>query len=200
MAENSLKKLLMKPTLEVARGLLGCTLTTRVGGRETSGIIVETEAYHGDIDEASHCYRKRTARNEAMFGRPGTVYVYFIYGMHYCLNIVTEAEDTGAAVLIRAIEPSSGIDVMQRRRHSRKLEGLANGPGKLCKALGIDKKLLGEHILESQSIAIEMSRQFRAIDIGCSSRIGISRAQDLPWRFFINGNKWVSCCGSSRQS
>lgn len=192
MKKNQLKSLLRESTLDVARGLLGCRLITRVHGAETSGMIVEVEGYHGTLDEAAHSFGRRTRRNDIMFGRPGFCYVYFIYGMHYCANIVTEEEGTGAAVLFRALEPLTGIEEMQKRRGLTEPKKLCSGPAKLCEALAIDRQMLGEDMLSSQLISIEPYTDFDDSHIGKSKRIGISKAQHLEWRFFVRGNGFVS--------
>ncbi len=189
MKPSSLYKL---PTLKLAKRLLGATLTTIIDGKETSGRIVEVEAYHGDTDPACHCYYRRTERNEVMFWEPGHCYVYLIYGMHYCVNIVSEKRGTGAAVLIRAVEPLTGIDIMLQRRRCNKHSNLTNGPAKLCKALGIDKSLLGEHFLDSERISITPQKPLTANQIIQTTRIGISKGQDLPWRFYDSQSKWIS--------
>ena len=180
------------PTLKLAKRLLGATLTTTIKGKETSGRIVEVEAYHGDTDPACHCFYWRTPRNEVMFWNPGYCYVYFIYGMHYCFNIVSEARDTGAAVLIRAVEPLAGIELMQQRRRSKKEKELTNGPAKLCQALGIDKRFLGEHLLDSKLISITPQKPLATSQIVETTRIGISQGKDLPWRFYDSKSSWIS--------
>ena len=184
--------LLRQPTVQVARSLLGCLLVTCIEGEETAGMIVETEAYYGPTDAASHCYRGLTERNEVMFREAGHCYVYFIYGMHYCVNVVTEAASIGAAALIRGLEPVRGVDIMLRRRHTAKFRNLTNGPARLCEALGIDPQCKGEHYLRSKRIWLEKYRQVDERDIATSLRIGISKAADLPWRFFIRDNPYVS--------
>lgn len=182
------------PTLEVAPRLLGMTLSTTIKGKTTSGKIVEVEAYRGDIDEAAHSFGRRTKRNEIMYQAGGLCYVYFIYGMHYCVNVVTEKEDFGAAVLIRALEPIDGIEIMKKRRGLKEGEiyNLTNGPSKLCEALAIDKKLLGEHFLRSDKIKLIPSDEVTADEVHATTRIGISKSKDLPWRFYIKGNPWIS--------
>ena len=192
MSTKQLRALLKQNTIEVAKGLIGQKLSTMVDGKLSSGIIVETEAYGGLDDEASHSFRGITKRNEQMFGRPGCCYVYFIYGMHYCVNVVTEAEGTGAAVLIRALEPLDGIPLMQARRGVNSLRDLTNGPAKLCEALAIDKSMLGEDFLNSKLIFIEPCKKLPAEAIGCSQRIGISKSTHLKKRYFLRANGFVS--------
>lgn len=191
---SSLRRLLSGPTLEAAKGLLGCTLTTHVRGEKTSGMIVEVEAYGGcDVfDEACHAHKGLTPRTKIMFDKPGLCYVYFIYGMYHCVNVVTESEGVGAAVLIRALEPLEGIETMKKRRQIAIEKNLANGPGKLCQALAIDKKLLGEDFLSSKKISIEPYQKIKSDKIKETQRIGISKAVELPWRFFIDKHPCVS--------
>jgi DNA-3-methyladenine glycosylase len=180
------------PTLEAAKKLLGCVLTTCVGKQKVSGMIVEVEAYRGDIDPAAHCYGGRTQRNAVMFGPPGHIYVYFIYGLHYCVNVVTEKEGIGAAVLIRALEPRAGLEAMQQRRGCKNMKQLTNGPAKICEALAIDNKMLGADVRRSKIITLERHKTFKASEISASPRIGISKATELKWRFYVKGNVWVS--------
>lgn len=131
-----------RDTLLVARELLGKRLVRVLRGKRLSGIIVETEAYIGEEDKASHAARGRTLRNQVMYGPPGHAYIYFVYGMHYCLNVVAEREGFAAAVLLRALVPQEGDEDMLRRRSGRK-DTLADGPAKLCQALAIDRRLNG---------------------------------------------------------
>ncbi|MCO6430177.1 MAG: DNA-3-methyladenine glycosylase [Deltaproteobacteria bacterium] len=184
-----------RPTLEVARELLGTVLVSMVGGKVTAGMIVEVEAYHQDGDLASHTSIGRTSRNEVMFWEGGHCYVYFIYGMHHCVNVVTENSGTGAAVLIRAVEPLVGLEVMQRRRRlgSRYTPcELTAGPGKLCQALGINRSLLGHHFMTSPTVRIERYKNFRETSIACGPRIGISKSKELPWRLAIKDHPCLS--------
>lgn len=178
--------------LKVAPYLLGMKLSTRLDGRVTSGIIVEVEAYEAKGDEASHTFRGETKRNKIMFGAAGLCYVYFTYGMHYCVNVVTGKQGVGSAVLIRAIEPIQGEKIMLNRR--KRVEGtrITNGPAKLTQALGIDKELLGEDLLSSKRIWLEPFRKVTKSEITRSARIGISKAKELEWRFYIKDNAWVS--------
>ncbi|NMC63793.1 MAG: DNA-3-methyladenine glycosylase [SAR324 cluster bacterium] len=192
MKKKSLKRLLLGPTVEVAKDLIGYRLVTSVKGHRCAGMIVETEAYDGSIDEASHSFRGKTTRNSIMFEEAGLCYVYFTYGMHYCVNVVTGDKGKGAAVLIRALEPLEGIEIMKRRRGQSKLENLCNGPAKLCQALGIDKKMLGEDLRSSEIIRIEAYKGFPDSEIVTSKRIGITKSKDLEWRFYLKGNLFVS--------
>ena len=183
-----------RPTPEVARRLLGHVLLSEVGGRRTAGRIVETEAYLGPEDPASHGYRaRRTARNESMFAPPGTAYVYFTYGIHWCLNAVTEREGFPAAVLIRALEPLEGLAIMRRRRGGAGVpdRALCSGPAKLCQALGITGRNDGEPLTRGQlRILRNHVRQHGAIIV--TPRIGITRAVAWPLRFVVKGSPWVS--------
>lgn len=186
------KRFYQKETLLVARALLNQMLVTNIGGVRTSGIIVETEAYGGLIDEAAHSYRGVTKRTEVMFREGGFCYVYFIYGAHYCVNVVTGAEGEGSAVLIRAVEPCDGKEVMEARRPGAAGSDLTNGPGKLCKALSIGPSLLGEWLPDSHLIWLEKRKALPPERIGASPRIGISKATTFEWRFFDKSSLWVS--------
>jgi len=180
-----------RPTAEVARRLLGQILVSRIRGREVVGRIVETEAYLGPHDPACHAYgHRRTARTEPLYGPPGTAYVYFTYGMHWCLNAVTERVDYPAAVLIRALEPLEGIALMRRRRGDVPDRALCAGPARLCEALGIT----GEHnggSLERGSVRILPGSRTR-LRVVVTPRIGITTARDWPLRFVIAGSPWLS--------
>jgi len=180
-----------RPTAEVARRLLGQILVSRIGGREVVGRIVETEAYIGPHDPACHAYgHRRTARTEPLYGPPGTAYVYFTYGMHWCLNAVTERVDYPAAVLIRALEPLAGITLMRRRRGPVADRALCAGPARLCEALGIT----GEHngaSLERGVVRILAGGRTR-FRVAVTPRIGITTARDWPLRFVIADSRWLS--------
>ena len=181
-----------RPTSEVARRLLGQVLISEVGGRAVAGRVVETEAYIGPEDPACHGYgARRTRRNESLFGPPGTAYVYFTYGMHWCLNAVTEAEGFPAAVLIRALEPLDGLEMMRRRRGGVSDRRLCSGPAKLCEALGVTGRLDGVSLQRGPlRIVREPARQ--RFPVVATPRIGISRAAEWPLRFVIEGSPWVS--------
>lgn len=186
-----------RPTLIVARELLGQWLVREIDGRRLSGLIVETEAYIGPHDSASHASRGRTARTEVMFGPPGYTYVYFVYGMHYMLNLVTELEGFPAAVLIRAVEPVEGLEIMRARRQRVKSEfDLTNGPGKLCQALAIDKTLHNWDVSLGQKLWLESGNLLPNPLVATGPRIGIAYArpedQLVPWRFWLQGNPFVS--------
>jgi len=178
----------------IARQLLGKVLVTKINSELTSGIIVETEAY-SDKEKGSHAFKGMTKRNEVMFGPGGKAYVYLCYGVHEMFNVVTNNEGKADAILIRALEPLEGIEVMLERMNTNYATRITSGPGKLAKALGIDRKLNGEK-LTMNKIWIEDERvKIKRSDIVSSPRIGIDYAGDdalLPWRFTIRGNKWIS--------
>jgi DNA-3-methyladenine glycosylase len=173
---------------DVAKALLGCLLVSRIGGKNvtTSGIIVETEAYLGERDPGSHAFRGRTSRNEPMFGEPGRAYVYLTYGKHYLLNVVTQPVGTAGAVLIRALEPVEGIEIMKERRKCQNLKDLTTGPGKLTQALGITI----EHNTLDLTKDLVWIEPYITGEIQTSYRIGVSDRQVL--RYFIKGNPFVS--------
>jgi DNA-3-methyladenine glycosylase len=177
-------------TVEVSKRLLGCILVRVLRGRRIAGRIVEVEAYRGAEDPASHAYRGMTRRNVVMFGEPGHAYVYFTMGMHWCLNITTEEPGTAGAVLVRALEPFEGVDMMVRRRGRNRLEELTNGPAKLTQALSIDGGMNGEDLTRSRRLFLERGRRVK--DIGTSSRVGISSGTEHKWRFFLKGSRFVS--------
>lgn len=172
----------------VAPRLLGSVLERQIDGQLLRARIVETEAY-SQTDAASHSYRGQTARTDVMFGPSGHAYIYFTYGMHYCLNVVCGPVGYGAAVLIRAVEPLQGQDVMAIRRHGR--ADLTNGPAKLCQAFGVTRALNG-HDLHSGDLRLVLQPPVPPDGIVQTTRIGITRAQDVPWRFYLRGNAHVS--------
>lgn len=179
-------------TVSVARALLGQLLCRRSDAGLAAGIIVETEAYVSQNDPACHAFRGRTGRNAAMFGPPGRAYIYFIYGNHNCFNVVTAPTGTGEAVLIRALEPAAGVELMQRRRGKKKsLVELANGPGKLCQAMAIDRSL-DEQDLRRSPLWLSAGREVAREAVLSSPRIGISRAKEKLLRFYIKDNEYVS--------
>jgi len=179
----------------VAQDLLGKLIVRKSGRSILSGRIVEVEAYRGAKDPASHAYRGKTNRNEVMFREGGYLYVYFTYGMHFCANVVTGKRDYGEAVLIRAVEPITGIEALKRNRSIDKSAGefyaLTNGPAKLCQAFGITGKDNGTDLLGDEIFFIE-GKSIPKSATGTSVRIGISRGREKRWRFFIKNNKWVS--------
>ena len=183
--------------VQIARELLGKYLFTKFEGKLTGGIITETEAYAGEIDRASHAFGgRRTAKNEHMYAHPGTAYVYICYGMHQMFNIVTNEKDIPDAVLIRAVEPLQGADIMLQRTGKRKADfTLTKGPGNVGKALGIFKKHSGMHLLDEEIYLIDDNFKIDPGLIGTSKRIGVESAfpdSELPYRFYIKGNKYVS--------
>jgi DNA-3-methyladenine glycosylase len=176
----------------VSRELLGAILECRTDEGIASGIIVETEAYVGEHDAACHAAAGRTKRTEPLYGPPGNAYVYFIYGMHWCINAVTRAEGLPSAVLIRALEPLDGIELMRRRRpKARNDRELTNGPGKLCAALGIDRRMNGLP-LQHYPLVIREGRIISDRDVLVTPRIGITQAADWPLRYLVRGNHFVS--------
>jgi DNA-3-methyladenine glycosylase len=177
-----------RPTVELARDLLSCVLLHG----DTAGMIVETEAYLGADDLAAHSSRGKTDRTSVIFGPAGRAYVYFIYGMHECLNIVAEADGVPGCVLIRALEPLCGIDEMRERRNWQgSVIGLANGPGKLTQALAITREQYGQR-LDKGDLTIRRWRKKPEFEIGVTPRIGIRECADWPLRFIWAGHPCVS--------
>lgn len=181
-------KLDLSDSLVGARSLLGWKLIHSTDQGTTAGIIVETEAYHMD-DEASHAYGGERVRNGPLFRPQGTIYVYFTYGMHYCFNIVTGSEGSGQGVLIRALEPVDGLDLMKRRRRQNTLNALCNGPAKLVQAMGVTKELNGKTIWEGQ---LKLEKGYIPANITQTTRVGISKAANMPWRFYVSNSKYIS--------
>ncbi len=182
--------------LTVARELLGKLLVVpAANGARVSGMIVETEAYRGPRDRASHAYGgRRTKRTETMYLRGGAAYVYFVYGMYYQFNVVTNVKDTPHAVLVRALQPVEGIEIMRQRRQTHSDANLTSGPGKLCIAMGIDRKLDREDLL-GERIWIEEGEKIPRTRIATGPRVGIDYAAEWvekPWRFWLKGNPFVS--------
>ena len=181
-----------RETEVVAREMLGTILECRTEQGIASGIIVETEAYVGEEDPACHAAVGRTRRTEPLYGRPGLSYVYFIYGVHWCFNAVTRAQGLPSAVLVRALQPLEGIELMKARRGPRvSAVNLTNGPGKLCAALGIDGSLNGVS-LQSGPLVIREGNRADTSKIVTTTRIGITKAADWPLRFYIEGNEFIS--------
>jgi DNA-3-methyladenine glycosylase len=175
-----------RDTLTVARELLGQRLVRVVEGRRLSGWITEVEAYVGEDDAACHASAGRTLRTEVMYGPPGHAYVYLIYGMHHCLNVVTEKESFPAAILIRAIEPVEGLKTMRTSRPGRRDAELTNGPGKLCQALQIDRRLNRIDLCVSDELFLEGAAAVPEADILTTPRVGVRGdevALNAPWRF-----------------
>lgn len=181
--------ILNEPSSEVAPRLLGCIIEREINGELIAVKIVETEAYD-QSDVASHSYGGRTPRTDVMFGPAGHLYVYFTYGMHYCCNVVVGEEGHGAAVLIRAVEPLSGIELIEEYRGKGGIEA-TNGPAKLCQALDIDKSLNG-HDLREGSVKLIVRPELPPSAITQTTRIGISQGRDTAWRFYITDNPFVS--------
>lgn len=191
-----------RDTILVARELLGKVIVHEINGQKLSGKIVEAEAYMGVTDKAAHSYGgRRTSRVEVMYGKPGFAYVFIIYGMYYCFNTVTREEGTPQAVLIRAVEPIEGIDLMAENRFKKpynqltksQIKNLTNGPGKLCGALLIDKAQNGEDLCGDKLYIEEGDNE--KFNIIAAKRVGIDyaeEAKDYPWRFYIEDNKYVS--------
>lgn len=177
-------------TLEVARDLLGMILVREVPEGVMAGRIVEVEAYRGSDDPASHAYRGMTRRNKVMWGKPGTAYVYRIYGIHFCLNVVTEPEGVPAAVLIRAVEPLLGTELMLRNRRVRRLRDLTSGPAKLTKAMLIDERLNGWDMTIGKVLYIARGEPVSDEEVATSPRIGVEDRR--PWRFYVKVSPFVS--------
>ncbi|PYP72262.1 MAG: DNA-3-methyladenine glycosylase [Gemmatimonadetes bacterium] len=189
-----------RPTAEVARRLLGQVLVSDVRSRRTAGRIVETEAYVGPHDPACHAWGgRRTPRCEWLYGPPGTAYIYFTYGMHWCLNAVTEAPGYPAAVLIRALEPLAGLETMRRRRGGVPDGQLCSGPARLCEALGITGALNGVSLARRAAaggsplrIVSDGRRPSTRSRVAVTPRIGVTRAADWPLRFLLKDSPWAS--------
>ena len=181
-----------RPTLTVARELLGKELVWRGSGGPMGGVIVEVEAYLGGSDPASHAYRGETRRNRTMFGAPGHAYVYFTYGMHHCLNVVTEEAGTPHAILLRALAPSTGLARWQAARPDLPLARIASGPGRLCRALGLDRAHDGLDLTRSELVIRERPGAAKAGEVRSGPRIGIRLARTLPYRFWLAGEPAVS--------
>ena len=191
------KNFYTRDVLIVARELAGKILVKNKNGKLYAGKIVEVEAYDGLIDEAAHTFLGKTERNKIMFEEGGYFYVYFTYGAHYCCNIVVGQKNHGAAILIRAVEPLSGIEFMEANRLRRKSENqkeilsLTNGPGKLCQAFEINRSHNGED-LTGDTIYLLNAPKIKQENIVQTKRIGIKKSVDLPWRFYIKDNHFVS--------
>ena len=184
-------------TLRIARDLLGKLLVVPdERGQRVSGVIVETEAYLGEIDKAAHSFGgRRTERNEITYAEGGHVYVFFVYGMYYQLNLVTGREGHPHVVLVRAVEPVEGIEVMRERRGVMKDTNLTSGPGKLCIAFRITRKFNGEDLAVSDKIWVEQYRSIRKSEVLSGPRVGIDYAGEfvqMPWRFWVKENAFVS--------
>ena len=178
-------------TRSLARKLLGKVLVSETDEGLTSGIIVETEAYLFKNDPACHAHKGQTKRNAPMFGQAGTSYVYLIYGMYYCFNVVSAKKGIGEAVLIRALEPLEGKDIMFSRRGVKKEKDLCSGPGKLCDALAINKSH-NELCLRKSVLRIKDAPDIKKFKIYQTTRIGINVGKDLPLRYYIKDNSFIS--------
>jgi len=191
------KSFYKRDLLTVAKELLGKVLIKKNPKNLLAANIVEVEAYNGEIDKAAHTYSGRTERNKVMFNEGGFLYVYLSYGVHHCCNIVTGFEEKGTAVLIRAVEPLKGLDMMIKNRFSRKLKNdmeiinLTSGPGKVCKALGINKDHSGIDLTGNKIFLLDQPK-VKASEIGISKRIGITKSTNYPWRFYIKENQFLS--------
>jgi DNA-3-methyladenine glycosylase len=182
-----------RPVVAVARDLIGCL----VAHDRCAGVIVETEAYH-DSEPACHAFVGLTDRTRVLFGPPGHAYVYRSYGIHACLNAVCEPPGVGAAVLIRALEPVEGIDLMRARRGLERVEDLCSGPGKLTQALGIELADNGCDLSDGPVVIARRPRGWRDAPVAASQRIGITKATELPWRFCAVGSRCLSRPALSR--
>ena len=195
--EKLKRRFYTRNTLTVAKELLGKIIVKNENGNVLSGKIVEVEAYDGDIDEAAHTYIGKTKRNEIMFEEGGYLYVYFTYGVHFCCNVVTGVKGKGTAILIRGIEPIEGLDVMIKNRFGRDLVNekekfnLTSGPGKICQAFSINRKHYGVD-LTGDEIFILIQPNLEDDEIVTGRRIGIKKSIELPWRFYIKDNPYVS--------
>jgi DNA-3-methyladenine glycosylase len=176
-----------RPVVEVARDLVGCVVTHG----DCAGVIVETEAYH-DSEPACHAYVGVTPRTRTLFGPPGRAYVYRSYGIHALLNAVSEPEGIGAAVLIRALEPLAGIDLMRARRGLEPLRELCSGPGKLTQALAVELHHNASDLGRGPIVISERRKAWREVAVKADTRIGITRAVELPWRFCAAGSRFLS--------
>jgi DNA-3-methyladenine glycosylase len=180
-------------TVQAAQELLGKYLVRVHPDGVTTGMILETEAYAGPEDLASHASRGRTPRTAVMFGPPGFAYVYVIYGLHHCLNVVTEPEGYPAAVLIRAVQPDEGLDLMRARRQREEITLLASGPGRLCQSFGVERSLSGLDLC-GETLFVEDHHR-RPAGIIATPRIGVDYAgswKEVPWRFYIAGHPGIS--------
>ena len=181
-----------RPSPEVGPDLLGRILVRRVGdGTLLTARIVEAEAYQED-DPASHSFRGRTNRTEVMFGPPGHAYVYFTYGMHLCMNVVTGSTGEGSAVLLRAAEPLEGLEEMSRRRGTNDPRALCSGPGRLCQALGIDRAENGLDLVPGRRLWLLEGAPVAPSKMNVGSRVGITSGTERPWRFSVRGDRFVS--------
>jgi DNA-3-methyladenine glycosylase len=183
---------LQSETIALARSLIGTVLVRETEAGTIAGRIVETEAYLPGVDPASHAFRGRTNRNATMFREHGYAYVYFIYGRSFCLNVTSEDAGLGAAVLVRSVEPLLGLDIMARHRGTATARDLARGPGRLAQAFAIDRSLDGRDMLGDGDLRLARIDDEPSIAIGVSRRIGLTKAAELPLRFFARGSEFLS--------
>jgi DNA-3-methyladenine glycosylase len=181
-----------RETLTVAEELLGKQLVKNTNNARLVGRIVEVEAYRGSDDPGSHAYRGMTPRNRLMFGEGGFAYVYFTYGKHHCFNVTTGREGTPGAVLVRALEPMEGVEIMQKNRRRRRMRDLTNGPGKLTEAMRITKRQNGLDLTEGGELFIRRPRVEENFEVVVARRVGIRFGVKKPWRFYIKNNEFVS--------
>ena len=191
MIERLRRRNLPIDTIRLARYLIGKTLVHELRGRRTSGRIVETEAYPVG-DAAGHAFQGKTRRNASLYLARGHAYVYFAYGMYYCLNVSSERSGVGAGVLLRALEPVEGISLMQERRGSSSLRDLARGPGRLAIAMAIDGRYDGVDLCEDPALWLGVCDSQDRVLVSATTRIGLSREQSRPWRFYERGSVFVS--------
>jgi DNA-3-methyladenine glycosylase len=197
MKPLSLSFYLQQDVVHIARSLLGKILHTQLDGHYTSGMIVETEAYNGIVDKASHAYgNRRTNRTEIMFAQGGVAYVYFCYGIHHLFNVVSNVEGVPHATLIRALEPLNGLDMMLERRRKLKVDhSITKGPGSVAQAMGLHTRHSGESLMGPAIWITEADEKINQKDIIASPRIGVDYAQEdalLPYRFYLANNPYVS--------
>jgi DNA-3-methyladenine glycosylase len=186
------RKFFLGDTLKIARELLGKIIVKHDGKNILKGKIVETEAYIGEHDPACHAFQKFTDRSSVLYEKGGTIYVYFVYGNYFCFNIVTGKEGTGDAVLIRAVEPLEGLEIMKNRRPKAKnTRELTNGPSKFCMAFGLDGKF-NRNDITGKDIYITSPAKREKFEIASSKRIGLNVGVDFPYRFFIKNNEFVT--------
>ena len=191
------KEFYCRNLLVVAKDLLGKILVKKNGKEILAGKIVEVEAYDGSTDQAAHSYGRITPRNKIMFEDGGFLYVYFTYGAHHCCNVVTGIKGKGTAVLIRAVEPVFGLKKIMINRFNKtdltqkEIHNLTSGPGKICQAFGLDRSYTGTDLTKNKIFLLDMPKVKKS-KIGISKRIGISKSVDLPWRFFIKDNSFLS--------
>ena len=179
-------------TLTVARDLLGKLLVRKLPDVILTGRIVEVEAYMGSNDPASHAYRRKSLRNAVMFGKAGVAYVYFIYGNHYCLNVVTEKESVPGAILLRALEPEMGLQVMMNNRGVEDSLNTLNGPGKLTEAMKVHRKHNGLDLTINEELYIANPEKMDFVSIATTPRIGVKKGSERPLRFVIKGSSFLS--------